>query len=96
MEQTMMRHASEAKGPLTVWLKDGGPLRAAYIDGGGFDFDTQTYEVSVELLDGGHLFVPQDRIERVTTLGDEELEFGSPFFPGHPRPQELPTGDEQG
>jgi hypothetical protein len=94
MEMTM-RHAMEAQadGPLAVRLKDGSVLRAAYIDGGGFDLTTKTYEVHGLLLDGGFLRVPQERIENVTTAAGEELEFGSPYFPGHPRPQELPEGE---
>jgi hypothetical protein len=96
MEQATMRHATGAGGPLDVVLKDGPRLRAAYIDGGGFDFDARAYEVSVQLMDGGHLFVPQERIERVTTLAGEELEFGSPvgwWATGRPGvPAALPPG----
>lgn len=94
MEQTM-RHAMEAEGPLAVVLKNGSELRAAYIDGGGFDLTTDTYEVHGLLLDGGFLCVPQSTVERVTDAKGEELEFGSPYFPDHPRPRELPEdGDD--
>lgn len=91
MEQVMdMKHATEATGPLTVVLKDGAvPLKAAYIDGGSMDLDVLVYEVHGLLLDGGMLCVPQDRIERVMDAKGVEVEFGSQYAPGHPRPRAL-------
>jgi hypothetical protein len=97
MEQATMRYAEEAEGPFTVVLRDGLRLKLVYLDGGGMaigEVDELTgaapvYEVHGEYLDGGFAVIPQEQIARVLDVRGEEVEFGNPYRPGHPRPREL-------
>lgn len=81
-----MRHAVELDGPLTIELKSGERVKVAYVDGGGMFVGSDEYEVHGRFLDGGFLCITQDKIERVLTASGEEVEFGNPDMPGHPRP----------
>lgn len=87
-----MRYAEQVQGPLRVTLRDGGTLKLAYIDGGGQPLDDPkgAYEVHGSYMHGGFACIEQDRIERVEVIAtNEEVEFGNPYVPGHPRFREL-------
>jgi hypothetical protein len=90
-----MKLAEQADGPLRVELHDGVVLLAACLDGGGAFVGEHpvtgqpgfmSYEVHGTYADGGFLCVPQSQIARVLDAAGEEVEFGNPYMPGHPRP----------
>jgi hypothetical protein len=81
-------------GPVVVHLKDGEQFDALYSDGGGMFVGDDRYEthwvLSEDNRDDSWRVVYQDEIERVVVKATgEEVEFGNPYMPGHPRPQEL-------
>lgn len=96
-----MLSATEVAGPFTILLRDGIELTARGLDGGGIGMDeadeltgaAPVYEVHGEYLDGSFLSVPQDQIEAVRTADGTEVEFGNPYYPGHPRPRDIDTGE---
>lgn len=95
-----LRYATEADGPLTVELTSGARLKVAYLDGGGMGVGDTMYEVHGSYMDGGFLCILQDQIKAVFAANGDEIEFGNPYMPGHPRPLELgfdsTNGDEGG
>jgi hypothetical protein len=92
-----MRYAEDAQGPLTVVLHDGVQVEAAFLDCGGINVadEGSRYEVHGAYPDGQFLVIPQDQIARVVTRDGEEVEFGNPYYPGHPRSRELPEEDQE-
>jgi hypothetical protein len=79
-----MRHATEVDGPLTIWLNNGDRIEAERIDGGGAMVGGP-YEIHGTLADGGFLCVEQRVVSQVVTAHGEEVEFGNPLVPDHPR-----------
>lgn len=71
---------------LTINMKDGTVRRARLIDGGGISVHPPgDYEVHGYDEQGGFLCLPQKDIEAVHDADTgEEVEWGNPFFPGHP------------
>lgn len=84
-----LRYSTLNDSPITIVLKDGVELKAEYLDGGGMEIGGDVYEVHGAYLDGEFLNVPQDQILRAVSVTGEEVEFGNPYMPGHPRPKDL-------
>lgn len=95
MESIPVRHAADVDGPLRIELHDGASLQADTEDGGGMWMgegplgQEPFYEVCY-LVDDDMFTVPQNQIARVVDVSTgEEVEFGNPYMPGHPRPREI-------
>jgi len=79
---------------LKIVLTDGVELEAETIEGGGMHLGgllvagfelTGRYLIDVSWPDGRVSQIPQDQIARIVDMRTgEEVEFGSPLFPGHP------------
>lgn len=90
-DPTPLEYATGAHGMYEMVLKDGTSLDVEFIDGGGISMDEGAhYEVHGEYADGTYLCVEQRLIARVVVKATgQEVEFGNPFFEGHPRPKDL-------
>lgn len=86
-----MRYSEISDGPLIVKLKTGEEKDLQYEDGGGMFIGDEKYEIHfIDKLDC-MCAIYQDEIESVRLYcTGEEVEFGNPYMPGHPRPKRLP------
>lgn len=90
-----IKENEEDDGTLLILLKTGESLEARELDGGGVSLDPDEpggggYEVALYYLDGDFGTIKQDLIAAVIVKETgQQVEFGNPYFEGHPRPQEL-------
>jgi hypothetical protein len=90
-----IKENEEDDGPLLVLLKTGESLEIREIDGGGVSLDPDEpgeggYEVALYYPDGEFGTIKQGLIAAVIVKATgQQVEFGNPYFEGHPRPQVL-------
>lgn len=92
-EKSTLKYSNEYEGPFMILFKDGTKVEVMYEDGGGSFVGSGAYDVYFYDKQENCVSFEQGDIEKVIHIESmEEVEFGNPYFPGHPRPKnELQT-----